>query len=306
MAQVGGGAGAGIGGNGGNGGKGERYICEDGKDGENCGIINIYNNIQIYAYGGAGGSSGILSGDNRQQTGSGTGAGGYPAAGIGGGGAGGGGANHVDGAGGYSGGCAEDSPDFTVSNNGLAAHLATGNYSTGGGYLAEGKRGASYVYSSMGGHLGGQGPLENWCEKLGFNNCYIGSGGYAGQGGNIKVSSSSQIFAYNGNECTLKGEDENYYYTPLNIYIQNGNPIDIYIHNGYNATNRFLKLSKLLGVNISDWIVATKELEYKEYCVKSVDRSMNFEKTNYGQGIGSGAGYIEISNGTYTVDPSMN
>ena len=52
----GGGAGAGIGGNGGIGsgyaiGKGS-----DGGNGENCGNINIYNNLVVYAYGGAGGS----------------------------------------------------------------------------------------------------------------------------------------------------------------------------------------------------------------------------------------------------------
>lgn len=86
------GAGAGIGGNGGKGGNassntwgasipmkyglGSSGFC--GENGENCGIVNINENIVIYSYGGAGGSA-SKSGDNN----SGSGAGGYPAAGIG-------------------------------------------------------------------------------------------------------------------------------------------------------------------------------------------------------------------------------
>ena len=58
---------------------------QDGNPGENCGEINIYNSVTVYAYGGRGGSAIGSTSDN-----SGTGGGGYPAAGIGGGGAGGG------------------------------------------------------------------------------------------------------------------------------------------------------------------------------------------------------------------------
>lgn len=95
----GGGAGAGIGGNGGQGGKANSTFTfidnntkgldtnsgEDGKAGEKCGTICIFEDLEIYAYGGAGGAGGIDTSRN-----SGSGAGGYPAAGIGGGGAGGG------------------------------------------------------------------------------------------------------------------------------------------------------------------------------------------------------------------------
>lgn len=94
----GGGAGAGIGGNGGYGsgyavGKGA-----NGGNGENCGKVNIYNSVKLYAYGGAGGSGAKGTREN------GSGAGGYPAAGIGGGGAGGAGGTCCAGGGGYSGG----------------------------------------------------------------------------------------------------------------------------------------------------------------------------------------------------------
>lgn len=103
----GGGAGAGIGGNGGNGGEsnstcsgddgntprndendlwGHRYTDggHDGYAGENCGKVNIYNDVTVYAYGGAG-SNTIPS----LNIGTNSGGSGYPAAGIGGGGAGG-------------------------------------------------------------------------------------------------------------------------------------------------------------------------------------------------------------------------
>ncbi len=86
------GAGAGIGGNGGDGGQAGTTFTprldtnsgSDGKAGENCGTLCIYDELEIYAYGGAGGAGGYDSTNN-----SGSGAGGYPAAGIGGGGAGG-------------------------------------------------------------------------------------------------------------------------------------------------------------------------------------------------------------------------
>ena len=47
--------------------------------------------------------------------------------------------------------------------------------------------------------------------------------------------------------------------------------------------------------------------ELREY---STDESLKLSYTNpvtgSNQGIGSGAGYIELSNGTYEVDPSLN
>ncbi len=87
-----GGAGAGIGGNGGNGGQAgttfgyrlDTNSGSDGEGGENCGTLCIYGELEVYAYGGSGGTGGYDSTNN-----SGSGAGGYPAAGIGGGGAGG-------------------------------------------------------------------------------------------------------------------------------------------------------------------------------------------------------------------------
>ena len=96
----GGGAGAGIGGNGGNGGE-SNSTCStnyralawdlpytdaghDGYAGQDCGTVNIYDTVTVYAYGGAGSNTvpSLNFGTN-------SGGSGYPAAGIGGGGAGG-------------------------------------------------------------------------------------------------------------------------------------------------------------------------------------------------------------------------
>ena len=83
----GGGAGAGSGGNGGIGGDSNGSAmtfprsATDALDAENCGTINIYDSLTVTAYGGAGGSGGIYSKTSHN---SGTGGGGYPAAGIGG------------------------------------------------------------------------------------------------------------------------------------------------------------------------------------------------------------------------------
>ena len=124
--------------------------------------------------------------------------------------------------------------------------------------------------------------------------------------GIVKASSNAHVYAYNGNECTLDKTDNNYYYKPLIIYIQNGNPLDVYIHNGNNAEYRYNLYTTALNCTIPDWYVATIASDYTEFCITKSLRGYSYVATTYGQGIGSGAGYIEVSNGTYTVDPSMN
>ena len=69
---------------GGAGGAGAAYVRVSavGKA-ENCGEVNIYNSLTIYAYGGGGGSGGPGSLTVGGRDGSSGSAGGYPAAGIG-------------------------------------------------------------------------------------------------------------------------------------------------------------------------------------------------------------------------------
>ena len=88
----------------------------DGYAGENCGNVKIYNNIKVYAYGGAG-SNTIPS----MNFGTNSGGSGYPAAGIGGGGAGGAGGDWANGAGGYVGTWGDNGDNLrTNGNNGLS------------------------------------------------------------------------------------------------------------------------------------------------------------------------------------------
>lgn len=332
----GGGAGAGIGGKGGKGGDGSKTQIPntlghaddnpilntnngfDGENGEDCGIVNIYNKMIIYAYGGAGGSGGNAINS------SGGGGGGYPAAGIGGGGAGGGGGNHSEGAGGYSGGGAEC--NFQCGYNGSGGGIITGCLgSGGGGYFTSGIGDSNAIKGT--GSIGGQTGCP-W--NGGDRDCWYanraGSGGNSGAGGSIKVSSESAIYAYNGNMITNNDYETQYYeynkvgtltnnllnvitkkngekFIPCKIFSQTGIIRETYTTNqGQFSLNKVKTGISLPSVaNSYDSVVRIK-----------ATNEITTEVTGYNngymlnQGIGSGAGYLESANGTYTVDPSMN
>lgn len=73
------GAGAGIGGNGGAGGTSlSSRNGTTGESGENCGEVNIYNDIAVYAFGGGGGTGGAVTKGGMYQSGG--GGSGFPAA----------------------------------------------------------------------------------------------------------------------------------------------------------------------------------------------------------------------------------
>lgn len=334
VAGGGGGAGAGIGGNGGKGGTANPNgavnafggCAEDGEMGEDCGNINISGNLNIYAYGGAGGSA--ISGT---AWGAGTGGGGYPAAGIGGGGAGGGGGDHAGGAGGYTGGGGQ-------SNGGNSYNGQNGpicQYGSGAGYFSAGlTSGTKSNPTEKDAHIGGQGSsTTNW------NTCG-GDGGVAGKGGIItckfdfrekqggesdeayklaKINNSNEhIHAFNGNMYTDGNTGhENPRITPQNqlqIRAQNGELIEIYKYDTYwneLSYHKYDFLKEILGdtlyseaSNYKLWTTGTKN----NYLIRSAikDEKIKTGYTNISTqnvyGIGSGAGYIEVSNGIYTVE----
>lgn len=320
--MAGGGAGAGIGGNGGAGGQanakfGTNRPCQvgtesdsgyDGKSGETAGIINIYNNLIVYAYGGGGGSGGMSPLPNNY-TNSGGGAGGYPAAGIGGGGAGGGGGDHCKAAGGYSGGAGEP---YNLGNvNGLASIFTEANRdsleSLGGGY---------YTYSIVPSE---KKILEPWFGLGGaYSNMILwsmgGSGGTAGEGGTIKCSENAKIYAYNGDRITNGDYTTTYYQydkdgnltgTQANIVIKPNNkkiiPAVIFIQSGIRRAvyNYSCYMSNEL---LTKYAINRDTTQVK--LVKIINEDITV--SHFSQGIGSGAGYIELSNGTYTVDANMN
>ena len=313
----GGGAGAGIGGNGGAGGDANSTFGHmssrvgtndsgfDGKNGENAGNINIYENVKIFAYGG-GGASGGKSPLDSHYTNSGAGAGGYPAAGIGGGGAGGGGGDHCKPGGGYSGGAGE--PYNIEGINGLGTTYVSFNTDSkdslaGGYYTYAGLQNSEVIVGWFG--LGGAYFKTFWSSG--------GSGGIAGNGGNIKASSNSTIYAYNGDRITNGDYSSTYYQydksgnltkEQANVIIKKNNmkfiPTFIFIQSGIR---RAVYADKDY---ISDELASRFEIDRNNVDKRFELISENSNIQSYGQGIGSGAGYVELSNGTYVIDDTMN
>ena len=266
--------------------------------------------MELYAYGGAGGAGG--RGDSSSQTAG--GGGGYPAAGIGGGGSGGAGGTCCAGAGGYTGGSGDS--DEIKAENGLAGsngHHCSGELLAGGGYFQGGYgldiNGNNRQILALGG-VYNQGHHPNLSDAS-------GSGGIAGSGGNVSVSENSKIYAFNGNLYT-DGTD---YLDGINqcpIYLQSGIKVAKYTYRKYNNSNyctfdMILNSSQEISVTsgyinnlymINSEYINNKILNINTVLSVTDNPLSNVDMSK--QGIGSGAGYIEVSNGTYAVDSSMN
>ena len=287
----GGGAGAGIGGHGGDGtgyavGKGS-----DGGPGENCGNVNIYGNLTVYAYGGAGGSGGAGTKEN------GGGGGGYPGAGIGGGGAGGAGGTCCAGGGGYSGGGGDGytgqenqaengntgsgvvggtngGPSIRVKNNFLMILGGSGyNKEKVSDFSAKLAEHIDYLYGGMGGvHSSDGGHIA-------------GNGGVGGEGGIVNVSENAKVYAYNGNKYT-DGMPYNSGRNQTIIYGQNGIVNEKYV----------------FGVARKDGVSWKSKIPASTIPLSNYRNPTN----NLTQGIGTGAGYTEKNNGEYKINPTLN
>lgn len=301
----GGGAGAGIGGNGGAGGAAGSTFSfpsgigaftnsgENGKDGEDCGAITFHGTTEVYAYGGAGGSGGAVTSTN-----SGAGAGGYPAAGIGGGGAGGGGGEHACSAGGYSGGSGEDGIKNGV--NGLGSTAGGSRKGSGAGYYTKGSA-ASGAQAQM--NQGGM-----WQSNDQYGRDFAGSGGNAGAGGTVKYLDKAKIHAYNGDRVT------NGTYSGIFDYDKNGNKGSAITATVQKPDGTIIMPAKIFA---QDGIIratyGSNQHMTAEECAKagvdafSKGHTVLVKLTNetvtatteYGQGVGSGAGNLEKSNGTF-------
>ena len=289
----GGGAGAGIGGNGGYGsgyavGKGS-----NGGNGENCGVVNINDSLTVYAYGGAGGSGAAGTIEN------GGGAGGYPGAGIGGGGAGGAGGTCCAGGGGYSGGGGDgytgvDNQNENGNKNNPSAGGKNGNASDrrknswlmilgGGGYNPEPTTFSDKLHASVECLYGGMGGIHSISDGH-----IAGNGGIGGKGGIINVSPNAKVYAYNGNK-----------YTDGTDYGQGVNQTIIYAHNGIvNPRYNFVYARKNgISFTVGQNATTIAKSGYVNPNVAVLE--------NQGQGVGSGAGYIEEHNGTYSIIENM-
>ncbi len=268
-------------------------------------------------------------------TDSGSGGGGYPAAGIGrwwswsvGGG------DHACSAGGYTGGFGENG--IKGSLNGLGSIRGPFNsyaIGPGGGY---------YSYDStvqpdgsiFDGWFGLGGCWSGWPsfrdQKLALSWSTAGSGGIAGEGGIIKYSKTSEINSYNGNRITGDVFD---YSQVCYEYDKNGNLLD----GSSGKIKQEAKMISFINDNNKKIIPAKIFLQdgirravYDNYCYMSEERKIKYgvadesklvvrdtsqngavknvqiieEKENIihsHQGIGSGAGYIELDNGTFEL-----
>ena len=151
-----------------------------------------------------------------------------------------------------------------------------------------------------------------------YNNDYFrgGNGGIGGKGGKIKVDEESNVYAFNGSYLTeVDSSSQTESWRQNNqccIYAQVGYSIE-QLRNDLktvqifpvtnsttgNTTYTDIKVSKISKINARNSINLIQELGNN---YRSIDNYYDV----YGIGIGSGAGYIEVSNGTYAVDSSMN
>ena len=264
----GGGAGAGIGGNGGAGGAGSPggsasgTAIDNGKPGSagiSAGTIFLYERVTVAAYGGAGGSGGWYANSSPG------GAGGYPGAGIGGGGAGAGGGNHGPGGGGFSGGRGE--ADTVESKNIDGAGGPAVLHGGGGGYFS------SYngTYSIERQPALGGGAAKYLSSVFGGDGA--GNGGAAGDGGEVKKSSTAVLTAANG---SYKTATKQWGVTPTPIYVQSGYSLDK-LRENYRVIDAFDK----------DGIRTKEVLESKVGAYGKIITPTGLA------GVGSGAGFTE-------------
>lgn len=276
----GGGAGAGIGADGGNGAAGQRTDSAYGSTnttggtGGNAGEINLQGKVKVKAYGGGG-----ASGQNFVINGSGGAGGGYPAAGVGGGGAGGGGAGGCTGGAGFSGTAGEQYPTFR-GVNGLGGKK--GSHASGFG-------GSGYFeVDDVGNYgIGGSGGT---------------SGGYGGAGGTVKVSALATLSAYNGSYITGAYDPNTGPYgthtdfpsgSKENPWGENQTPI--YAQLGYSVPG--LRVEKVHTVQGRGTTLTFLDANGS---VMGIAPSAAL-KSEYGLGVGAGAGNAEYGNGTYAV-----
>ncbi len=93
------------------------------------------------------------------------------------------------------------------------------------------------------------------------------TGGTGGNGGDVDIEDYSRLHAFNGNKITDNSSN-----VPVEINSQNGLSLPKYSY---------------------------KKVEGKTFLLNRVAKKKKVKATKYGQGIGSGAGYYEGTNGIY-------
>lgn len=278
-------------------------VCPDGGNGESCGTVEINGRLKVYAYGGAGGAGG--TGGKYNQTGAG-GAGGYPGAGIGGGGAGGAGSTCCAGAGGFTAGSASGTK--LIAQNGLAGYGYGRGTRNGESPLVDTYKAGGYFQGptltikgfdmkkyALGGYAG---------VAYAYKGHEPGFGGAGGEGGNIIVSETATVLAYNGSYITT-GVRKTTAANQCPIYAQSGIKLakyeTIYSNNESRYNDWTIQEATPQGTITKSGYINNKN-GTKNLCRELGVTSTLLENIDMKcQGVGSGAGYIESNNGTYRI-----
>lgn len=297
-----GGAGAGIGGYGGSGyipAKLDTVTGINGGAGLGAGTVSIFS-TRVEAYGGAAGQGQTVRGQNRTKEP--TAGSGYPAAGIGGGGAGGGswgghisGASLPGGGGGFNGGAPSGQVSVATDDgivagnpgsNGSAGVKTSGRvYSAaapGGGYFekAVDVSNTNSNRTSTGGGLGG----GRVTVPSASSTNYSGAGGQGGAGGTVYADSGSTVVAYNGSYAA-------------NTTATAANQTPIYAQLGYTVAN----IAKSITSIPASYRTAST---LPNYLSSRFNKTLGTTAYPGLLGVGSGAGYTEGGNGSYTAQSS--
>ncbi len=239
--------------------------------------------------------------------------------GFGGGGAGSGGGSCCSGGGGFNGGCGEGEVPFGNSENfSESGDKATQN---GIGYLKETAWKYSFWAEPAGCYYGipytrYKEDFVPFCLSNEINLTYLlggiggcggdtshraGCGGIAGSGGLIH-SENNLVFAYNGNRFT-DGTDYRDGENQALIYAQQGIKIATCDWEDSGDTVKIVVLKEQSEIPKTNYINPTQK-DKTVTLNQEISFLIDAKMTN--QGVGSGAGYIEVSNGTYEVDSSLN
>lgn len=218
-------------------------------------------------------------------------------------GAGGAGGTCCAGGGGYSGGGSDG--QFVTNElwgeNGYRSHseATSDQYWPGGSYFE-----GPFLGKDFSNALGGMWNTGAWFGTGGGNNNFehkSGAGGTAGKGGIVKFSNNAKIFAYNGNKYT-DGTDYNNGKNECPIYCQAG-----IILGKYDITSD-CNISDMITRGEIQLVEAQKSTDKTGYVNSdpNVNENITLNTSEHEitfnlntQGIGSGAGYIEVSNGIF-------
>ena len=224
------------------------------------------------------------------------------------------GGDHAAGGGGYSGGCGQ--PIIEEAKNGYSCKQPS-DYGTGGSYFDSGVIVNPDIRVKVSfATAGGQG------SKSGGFSTQGGSGGIAGKGGIIKASQNSTIFAFNGNKYS-DGTNYDEGKNQLEIFAQKGILRDIYRYSMHFDNRKYKYNGKEYGYKELYKMIfgSTVSRDIDTFVENNTDPEDNYlvrpattcglsgysnPITSNTQGIGSGAGYIELDNGTYTIDSNLN